>query len=100
MERAPCGRKFLLSLCFRVTSGNSPFVLDDFCCSWMCLVVTGMVTQVLQFTVDAMILLQLLDHTYGFCSNLVFGVGKVIVAGLCGIGFCLCKIRGLAILVL
>ncbi|ONI22604.1 hypothetical protein PRUPE_2G138800 [Prunus persica] len=43
---------------------------------------------------------KLLVHAYGIRSNLVFGVGKVIVASLCGIGFSLCKIRGLAMLVL
>ncbi|ONI17171.1 hypothetical protein PRUPE_3G142500 [Prunus persica] len=85
--------------------------MDVSCCHWDgCVVVLStqlfslvfvvFFTQVLQSTVDAMILLHLLVHAYGIRSNLVFGVGKMIVAGLCGIGFSLCKIRGLAMLVL
>ncbi|CAL8994336.1 unnamed protein product, partial [Prunus brigantina] len=85
--------------------------LDVSCCHWdgcsvvlstqlFSLVFVVFSKQVLQSTVDAMILLQLLVHTYESCSNLVFGVGKLIVASMCGIGFCLCKIRGLAMLVL
>ncbi|CAL9015878.1 unnamed protein product, partial [Prunus brigantina] len=85
--------------------------LDVSCCHWdgcsvvlsiqlFSLVFVVFFKQVLQSTVDAMILLQLLVHTYGICSNSMFGVRKVIVVGLCGIRFCLCKIKGLAMLVL